>query len=260
MASCGSKLCQKSPIAQKTKVIYFLLLPQSSWIWSLWWRTERPPWTFDHRPFDHKYSQKCDSLWGNFHRITAGVQTVNHGSFWITSSPGCQCPHRTGHLQPFSSWKGNKLGENTNHSKFRNCQNWHKNYFDVKTCTYLRDFFRLEKRFLGARGDAGIPPPPPFSKHIVIIKIMISIFITIIEVKHIYTFTDHPSHSWSSVVTSWLIRPALSPAMQESDLWENFDVSLKFLVCFKEFSVLICPGQIQPVKNSRFLLRKRTVA
>ena len=165
MASCGSKLWQTSPIAQKTKVIYFLLLPQSSWIWSLWWRTERPPWTFDHRPFDHKYSQRCDSLWGNFHRITAGVQTVNHGSFWITSSPGYQCPHRTGHLQPFSSWKGNKLGENTNHSKFRNCQNWHKNYFDVKTCTYLRDFFRLEKRFLGARGDAGIPPPPPFIKH-----------------------------------------------------------------------------------------------
>ena len=43
-------------------------------------------------------------LWGEFQRITA-VQTVNHGLFWITSFPACQCPHRTDHLPPFSNWK-----------------------------------------------------------------------------------------------------------------------------------------------------------
>ena len=120
-------------------------------------------------------------------------------------------------------------------------------------------FSDLRSGFLGPEVMQGYLRHHPLSS-IVVIKITISIFITIIEVKHIYTFTDHPSHSWSSVVTSWLIRPALSPAMQERDLWENFDVSLNVLVCFKEFWVLICPGRIQPVKNSRFLLRKRTVA
>ena len=29
--------------------------------------------------------------------------------------------------------------------------------------------------------------------------------------------------------TSWLISPALSPDMQDRDLWENFEVSLKVL-------------------------------
>ena len=92
-------------------------------------------------------------LWGEFQRITA-VQTVNHGLFWITSFPACQCPHRTDHLPPFSNWKRIVLDENMKKKIW--C--WDPNL-------NLRDFFRLEKRFLGALGEAGMAPPPPFKKN-----------------------------------------------------------------------------------------------
>ena len=137
-------------------------------------------------------------LWGEFQRITA-VQTVNHGLFWITSFPACQCPHRTDHLPPFSNWK-----ELFWMKIWKNLDMMLRSKFEPE------GLFQTWETVSWGSGRSRDGTAPSLQK----------------ELSSDFIFSSWPS--WSSV-TSWLMRPALSPAMQESDLWENLEVSLRVL-------------------------------
>ena len=137
-------------------------------------------------------------LWGEFQRITA-VQTVNHGLFWITSFPACQCPHRTDHLPPFSNWK-----ELFWMKIWKNLDMMLRSKFEPE------GLFQTWETVSWGSGRSRDGTAPSLQK----------------ESSSDLIFISWPS--WSSV-TSWLMRPALSPAMQESDLWENLEVSLRVL-------------------------------
>ena len=137
-------------------------------------------------------------LWGEFQRITA-VQTVNHGLFWITSFPACQCPHRTDHLLPFSNWK-----ELFWMKIWKNLDMMLRSKFEPE------GLFQTWETVSWGSGRSRDGTAPSLQK----------------ELSSDFIFISWPS--WSSV-TSWLMRPALSPAMQESDLWENLEVSLRVL-------------------------------
>ena len=137
-------------------------------------------------------------LWGEFQRITA-VQTVNHGLFWITSFPACQCPHRTDHLLPFSNWK-----ELFWMKIWKNLDMMLRSKFEPE------GLFQTWETVSWGSGRSRDGTAPSLQK----------------ESSSDLIFISWPS--WSSV-TSWLMRPALSPAMQESDLWENLEVSLRVL-------------------------------
>ena len=137
-------------------------------------------------------------LWGEFQRITA-VQTVNHGLFWITSFPACQCPHRTDHLPPFLNWK-----ELFWMKIWKNLDMMLRSKFEPE------GLFQTWETVSWGSGRSRDGTAPSLQK----------------ESLSDLIFSSWPS--WSSV-TSWLMRPALSPAMQESDLWENLEVSLRVL-------------------------------
>ena len=137
-------------------------------------------------------------LWGEFQRITA-VQTVNHGLFWITSFPACQCPHRTDHLPPFLNWK-----ELFWMKIWKNLDMMLRSKFEPE------GLFQTWETVSWGSGRSRDGTAPSLQK----------------ESSSDLIFISWPS--WSSV-TSWLMRPALSPAMQESDLWENLEVSLRVL-------------------------------
>ena len=137
-------------------------------------------------------------LWGEFQRITA-VQTVNHGLFWITSFPACQCPHRTDHLPPFSNWK-----ELFWMKIWKNLDMMLRSKFEPE------GLFQTWETVSWGSGRSRDGTAPSLQKEL--------------SSDLIFIFWS----CWSSV-TSWLMRPALSPAMQESDLWENLEVSLRVL-------------------------------
>ena len=137
-------------------------------------------------------------LWGEFQRITA-VQTVNHGLFWITSFPACQCPHRTDHLPPFSNWK-----------ELFWMKIWKELDMMLRSKFEPEGLFQTWETVSWGSGRSRDGTAPSLQK----------------ELSSDFIFSSWPS--WSSV-TSWLMRPALSPAMQESDLWENLEVSLRVL-------------------------------
>ena len=137
-------------------------------------------------------------LWGEFQRITA-VQTVNHGLFWITSFPACQCPHRTDHLPPFSNWK-----------ELFWMKIWKELDMMLRSKFEPEGLFQTWETVSWGSGWSRDGTAPSLQK----------------ESSSDLIFISWPS--WSSV-TSWLMRPALSPAMQESDLWENLEVSLRVL-------------------------------